>query len=116
MLAQILLVLSALFALAGTLWQCGLAVLNGIESMEGFIGDHNRLRREEARRVREEIPVWCLLRRRRALLDLSRELEIVLTDDEQRTSRAYDRQAWGWSFLVVGSMLAVVAGFVVPTS
>jgi hypothetical protein len=60
---------------------------------ESFLGDHNRLIREERQRALASISKWRIrLRRREAKRTVAKSL-VVLTVAEERLSRAYVRQA-----------------------
>lgn len=107
-----LLAIAATSALVGSVWQCVLAVLNGVESMEDFLGAHNRLIRDERNRLLATIPSWRLLRRRRASRLVLAEAKLVLTRDELKRNNAYDRQAWAWSCVITGALIASIVSWV----
>lgn len=102
------LAVAASAAFVGSAWQCVIAAISGVESMESFLADHNRLVREEKRRVLAPIPWWRLPTRRREVKRILAESQVVLTHAEKRLSRAYDRQAGAWACVIVGTLIATV--------
>lgn len=106
---MILYIVAALLTLVGTVWQTGIAVAAGLESLQGFQGDFNRLVKEETRRAYASIPRWNVFHRRRAAKEIINSTGTALTADEIALVRRYDRQAYGWSFLVIGASVAVWA-------
>jgi hypothetical protein len=103
---------AATVACVGSVWQCVIAAISGVESMESFLGDHNRLVHEEQQRAVASIPRWRLRLRRREAKRIVAESRVVLTDDERRLSRAYDRQAGAWSCVIVGTFIAAVLAWI----
>lgn len=88
-----------------------LSLLQGIGSMERFLGAHNAIRREEQDRIRGTVPRWRLFRRRRMAKALVNEMDDLLTADELRLDRGYNRQATGWAFIMVGALIACGASW-----
>jgi hypothetical protein len=93
----------------GTGWQAVVAAIAGVNSMDRFLSAQNALWREEKRRIQSENPFPHYLRRRRGLRQLKLDMDLVLSDDERKIGRAYDRQAWGWSFLLAGALITAIA-------
>jgi hypothetical protein len=106
------LAVAATAASVGAVWQCVLAAISGVDSMESFLGHHNRLIREEQQRALASIPRWRLWQRRRKAKRIVAESQVVLTDDEKRLGRAYDRQAGAWSWVIVGTLIAAVVAWI----
>lgn len=106
------LAVAATAALVGATWQCILAAISGVESMEAFLGDHNRLIREEQQRALASIPRWRLARRRREAGRIVAESQVVLAENERRLGRAYDRQAGAWGCVLVGALVAAVVAWI----
>lgn len=100
--------LGSLLVLIGTLSQMVLALQNGIRSLESFQADVNRVVQEERDRRYQQIPRWRLGKRRKVLKELIKESGDLLTREEKWASTSFDRQANGWAFLVVGSLIALV--------
>lgn len=106
------LAVASTFALVGAVWQCILALLTGIESMEDFLGDQNRIVREERIRLLAHVPRWRLFKRRRIVREILADAELVLSQDERKRSRSYDRQAWAWSWVITGALIASIVSWI----
>lgn len=100
---------AALLTLLGTGWQMFSAVLQGLYTLEDFQADLNQLEDESAAEALSSVPRWNLLKRRKLARKARADAHLVLTKDERRRSKMYDRQAMGWAMLVIGSLLALIA-------
>ena len=102
----------SLLVLIGTVFQMVIALQNGIRSLEDSQSDLNRVVRNGRGRRYREVPRWRLRKRRTLLKQHIRESGDPLTPAEKWTSDSFDRQAFGWGFLVVGSLIAFIASTV----
>lgn len=105
------LVLAATTILIGSVWQAVLEVGRHLTAME-FLKAHNNLVREGIHRIRREIPFWRQLRRRRARRELTQAVFGTLSVEEATQARDYDRSAWGWSLVVMGTLIGTVAAWI----
>ncbi len=110
-MAPLWLAVAASAGFVGAVWQAATGILMHIDSMQGFLGDHNRLVREEAERIRARIPRWRVIARRRAQKQLQLDSNIVLSQPEQLLLHRYDQQTWGWSLVIVGAAIACVVAW-----
>lgn len=106
------LAVASTLAFVGAVWQCVLALLGGIESMEDFLGDQNRIVREEKTRLLAHVPRWRLFKRRRTVHEILADADLVLSEDERKRSRAYDRQGWAWSWVITGALIASIVSWI----
>jgi hypothetical protein len=90
----------------GSGWQMVSALLQGVASMDRFLGAKNSLHREQRAHIRATVPRWRILQRQRKVKALDREMNDVLTPDELRLDREYDRQATGWALIMMGAIVA----------
>lgn len=103
--------MASTLALVGASWQVRLAFLDGIESMDDFLGAKNALMREERSRIRAPVPRWKLMRRRQELTKVESLAQDAMTELELRRERRFDRQAYAWGFVVAGTVLATIDGW-----
>jgi hypothetical protein len=108
---EIWIALAATTVLAGSIWQAALEIGRHLRAMS-FLGAHNSIVREELRRIRDAVPVWRPLKRRRERRMARQEAFSTLSPDETALARDYDRHAWGWSLVVVGTLVATVSAWV----
>jgi hypothetical protein len=87
------------------------ATLNGIDSMEAFLRPRNTLLQEQSNQVRKSVSRWRLLKRRRMLRAAVREVDSALTSAELRVQKQYDRDATGWSLVLVGAVVLCVVSW-----
>lgn len=106
------LAIASTLAFVGAIWQCVLAIVTAVESMEDFLGEHNRLVKEEKTRALARVPRWRLFRRRKAIRSVLEDAQLVLTGSEKKRSQAYDRQAWAWSWVINGALIAAIVSWV----
>ena len=99
------------FGLVGTLWQAVSALKSSVDSMSSFLGAHNAILKSEQERIYRTVRAWRIVRRSK-LVKASRALaDVLLTPDELRVSRQYDREAMGWSIVVVATLILTVAAW-----
>lgn len=106
------LAIASTLAMVGAGWQVVLAFLDGIESMDAFLGAKNALMREERGRIRESFSRWRLLRRRNELGKVEALAREAMTERERRLERRFDRQGMAWAFVMVGAMMATAVSWI----
>jgi len=97
--------------LFGTVWQAVLAFSSGLKSMDRFLATKNNLFLEERARIRSEVSGWRIVRRRRLIREMGRELGHVLTSEELERENAYLRQGIGWAAIVAGTLIGAVVAW-----
>lgn len=102
---------AATFALVGTAYQCFRDLWAHLEAMK-FLTAHSEMLREDAQAAKAEIPWWRPFKRRKRKKNGLRLAFAALTPDEQTQARNYDRSVFGWSFLVVASVIATVTSWI----
>jgi len=102
------LALAATVALIGTVWQSLLGAVLHVDQMRAFLGPQDRLLTEELHRLHKDVPRWRFFLRRRRKKSLIAEISSLLTPEELRLSRRYDQQAWGWSLVMLGALIACI--------
>jgi hypothetical protein len=100
------------FGLFGAVWQVVVAIMASNESMSSFARAHNELLKEEHDKIKAEVARWRLLGRRRRIRQARTDAHVLLTEDEARISRQYDREAIGWSSVIVATLVLTVAAWV----
>ena len=96
----------------GAVWQMLSASTSSIDSMSSFLGAHNQIQKDEQERIYRDVHPWRILRRRR-LVKVSRlSVGSLLTPNEERISRQYEREAIGWSIVIIGTIVLSISGWV----
>ena len=96
----------------GAAWQMVSATMSSIDSMSSFLGAHNRIQKEEQQRIYATVPGWQLLRRRKQVRASRKSANGLLTPEEDRVSRQFDREANGWSLVIVATGILTVVAWV----
>jgi len=91
--------------LIGAIWQTVSAAISSVDSMSSFLGAQNLIQKEEQARIYRDVPAWRILRRRRLVKGSRLEAGGLLTPAEDRISRQFDREAMGWSFVIVATLI-----------
>jgi hypothetical protein len=105
------LALAATLLLAGAIAQTIVAVRHSLENMRRFLLPRNELFREELALIRSTVPAWKILDRRKARKRMEADLLLVLSPEELRIDKDYDRQSLGWSLILLGSLAACVVSW-----
>ncbi|PWC06445.1 hypothetical protein [Mycetocola zhujimingii] len=106
------LALGSVLLLIGTVIQMVNALQNGIRSLENSQTDLGPAMPDGPARTYYTVPRWRIRKRRALLKQLIRESGDPLSPTEQWTLQSFDRQALGWAFLVVGSLVVFIASTV----
>lgn len=99
---------ASVFGLVGSVWQAFTALSSGVDSMSSFLGAQNRILMEEQARIYERVPAWRVLRRRKLVRQSRVEAASLLSPDEDRISRQFDREATGWSLVTVAALILTI--------
>jgi hypothetical protein len=98
---------AATAVLMGSIWQAVLDVGRQLRAMN-FLKAHNALVREGLKQIRLDVPWWRHIRRRRERRAMTQAVFATLSPDEATQAHDYDRYAWGWSMVVMGTFIGTI--------